>query len=89
MISFVLISDGNSSAKNALKNFSNYFKDIIFKMNKYPNYILMVINQNFLATLLTFSNLETIYMKNFIRKRQHPKLSATTKFLSKVSNRKT
>ena len=34
----------------------------------------MTINQNILATLLPFSNLQKISMKNFIPKRQLPKL---------------
>ena len=47
----------------------------------------MIINQNILATLLTFSNLQ----KNFYEKRytkQTTSKTATTEFISKIPNRK-
>ena len=47
----------------------------------------MIINQNILATLLTFSNLQ----KNFYEKlytKQTTSKTATTEFISKIPNRK-
>ena len=49
-------------------------------------FILMIINQNILASVLTFSNLQKIYMKNFTPKRQlskPPLLIFLAKFLIK------
>ena len=48
-------------AKNALKLSSKYFKDRIWKIKQYLNYILMIINQNILAILSTFLNLQKNY----------------------------
>ena len=54
---------------------------------QYLNYILMIINQNILETLLTFSNLQ----KNFYEKcytKQTTSKTVTTEFISKIPNRK-
>ena len=45
-------------AKNAPKLSSKYLKDRICKIKQYLNYILMIINQNILANLRTFLNLQ-------------------------------
>ena len=53
----------------------------ICKIKQYLSYILMIINQNILATLLTFSNLQ----KNFYEKlytKQTISKTATTEFIS-------
>ena len=61
--------------RKILKNiFSKYLKDRIYKMKQYLNYILMIINQNILAILKTFSNLQKVFMKQFAPRRQLPKL---------------
>ena len=56
-------------AKNAPKLSSKYLKDRICKLKQYSNYILMIINQNILAILRTFLNLqknyETLHQVNF------------------------
>ena len=46
------------SAKNTAKISSKYLKDRICKIKQYLNYILMIINQNILAILRTFLNLQ-------------------------------
>ena len=59
----------------------------ICKIKQYLKYILMIINQNILATLLTYSNLP----KNFYEKlytKQTTSKTATTEFISKNTNRK-
>ena len=48
---------------------------------------MMVINQNILATLLTFSNLQKKLYKKFFTKETTFK-TTTTEFISKISNRK-
>ena len=48
----------NWRAKNAPKLSSKYLKDRICKIKQYLNYILMIINQNILAILRTFLNLQ-------------------------------
>ena len=45
-------------AKNAPKRSSKYLKDRICKIKQYLYYILMIINQNILAILTTFLNLQ-------------------------------
>ena len=45
-------------AKNSPKHSSKYLKDRIWKIKQYLNYILMIINQNILAILWTFLNLQ-------------------------------
>ena len=45
-------------AKYAPKLSSKYLKDRICKIKQYLNYILMIINQNILANLRTFLNLQ-------------------------------
>ena len=47
----------------------------------------MIINQNILATLLTFSNLQKNLYENFYSKETSSK-TATTEFISKIPNRK-
>ena len=82
----MLKSDGSSKVKNAQNFFSKYLKDIICKIKEILNYILMIISQNILAILTTLLNLkkvyETLYTKETISK------AATTKFISKIFNRK-
>ena len=51
------------------------------------NYTLMIINQNILAILKTFLNLQKRFMKNSSPSKLLNFL-ATTKFLSKIPNRK-
>ena len=53
---------------------STYFKNRICKIKKYLNYILMIINQNILAILKTFLNLQKSFIKNFAPRRILPKL---------------
>ena len=60
--------------KNAQKLFSKYLKDRICKIKEYLNYILMIINQNILAILRIFLNLQKKFMRNFTPRRQLPKL---------------
>ena len=48
-------------AKNSPKHSSKYFKDRIWKIKQYLNYILMIINQNILAIQWTFLNLQKKY----------------------------
>ena len=45
-------------AENAPKLSSKYLKDRICKIKQYLNYILMIINQNILAILRSFLNLQ-------------------------------
>ena len=48
-----------------LKNFfSEYLKDRICKIKQHLNYILMIINQNILAILRSFSNLQKDFYEN-------------------------
>ena len=48
-----------------LKNFfSGYLKDRICKIKQYLNFILMIINQNILAILRSFSNLQKDFYEN-------------------------
>ena len=71
--------------KNAQKPFSKYLKDRICKIKQYLNYILMVVNQNILAILRTFLNLQKNFMKNFTPRRQLRKLvllNFLTKFIT-------
>ena len=49
--------------KNAPKLPSNYLKDRIYKIKQYLNYIMMITNQNILAILRTFLNLQKDIMK--------------------------
>ena len=50
-------------------------------------FILMIINQKFLATLMTYSNLQKNFYEKFYTKETTFK-TATTKFLSQITNRK-
>ena len=52
-----------------------------------PEFILMIINQNILASLLTFSNLQKNFYEKFYTKEATFK-TATTEFLSQIPNRK-
>ena len=52
------ISDMSWRAKSAQKLFPKYLKDRICQMKQYLNYILMIINQDIVAILWTFSNLQ-------------------------------
>ena len=87
VLNFVLKSDESLRVKNAPKPFLKYLRERISKIKQYLNYIEMIINQNILATLLTFSNLQ----KNFYEKlytKQTTSKTATTEFISKIPNRK-
>ena len=53
--------------KNAAKLSSKYLNDRISKIKQYLNYILMIINQNTLAVLRTFSNLLKKIMKLYTK----------------------
>ena len=68
VLNFVLRSNGSLRVKNALKPFSKYLKEGICKIKQYLKYILMIINQNFLATLLTFSNLQKKLWKTLFQR---------------------
>ena len=73
--------------KNGLKSFLKYLREGICKIKQYLNYIMMIINQNILATLLTFSNLQkNLYEKPYTK--QTTSQAATTEFISKIPNRK-
>ena len=87
VLNFVLRSNRSLRVKNALNLFSKYLKERTRKIKQYLKYILTIINQNILATLLTFSNLQ----KNFYEKlytKQTTSKTATTEFISKIPNRK-
>ena len=62
---------GSWRSKNAPKFSSSYLKDRIYKIKQWLNYILIIINQNILAVLGTFLNLEqkqkwkTLHQANF------------------------
>ena len=73
-------------AKNTPKLSSKQLKDRICKIKQYLNYIVMIINQNILAILRTFLNMqEKNYKKLYIMRTS---TAATTEFVGKVSNRK-
>ena len=95
MINVVLTSDGSWRLKNVQKRSLKYLKDRICESKQYLNYILKIINQNILAILRTFSNLQKKNKKNFTLKRHFLKLLLLNflakfltklEFLSKVSN---
>ena len=73
--------------KNALKSFLKYLREGICKIKQYLNYILMIINQNILATLLTFSNLQKNFYEKLYTKETTSK-TATNEFIFKISNRR-
>ena len=70
----MLTSDGNWSSKNDQKPLSKYLKNRICKRKQYLNNILMIANQNILAILSMFQNLQNIFMKHITRRGQIPKL---------------
>ena len=72
-------------AKNAPKLSSKYLKDRIWKTKQYLNYILMLINQNILAILRTFLNLQKKIMKLYTN---WTSTAATTEFVCKLPNKK-
>ena len=75
-------------ARNAPQLSSKYLKQRICKIKEYLNYILITINQNILAILRTFLNLEK-KKKNyekFYTKRTFT--AATTEFFWTIPNRK-
>ena len=85
---FVLPSDGSLRAKNALKLFSKYILERKNMRNQTRSeFILMIINQNILASLLAFSNLKKKIFEKFYTKEVTFKI-ATTEFLSQIPNRK-
>ena len=87
VLNFVLRSNGSWRVKNALKSFLKYLREGICKIKQYLNYILMIINQNILATLLTFSNLQKNLYEKLYTKETTSK-TTTTEFISKIPNRK-
>ena len=87
VLNFVLRSNGSLRVKNALKLFSKYLKEGICKIKQYLKHMLMIINQNILATLLTFSNMQKNFYEKLYTKETTSK-TASTKFISKIPNRK-
>ena len=85
MINFVLTLGRSRRAENAPKRSSKYLKDKTWKIKKYLNYILMIINQIILAILRTFLNLQQNYEKLYTKETS---ITATTEFHSKIPNRK-
>ena len=83
----MLGSNRSLRVKNALKLFSKYLEEGMCKIKQYLKYILMIINQNILATLLTLSNLQKNLYEKLYTKEATSK-TTTTKFISKVANRK-
>ena len=80
-------SNGSLRVKKALKLFSKYLEEGMCNIKRYSKYILMIINQNILASLLTFSNLQkNLYEKLYIKETTSKPI--TTKFISKIPNRK-
>ena len=73
--------------KNALTFFSKYLEEGMFKIKQYLKCILMIINQNILATLLIFSNLQKKLYEKLYTKETTSK-TTTTEFISKIPNRK-
>ena len=74
VLNFMLTSDENWSSKNDQKPLSKFLKNRICKLKQYLSYILMITNQNILAILSMFQNLQNIFMKHITRRRQIPKL---------------
>ena len=64
VLNFVLLLGRSQSAKNAPKLSRKYLKDRMCKIKQYLNYMLMIINQNILAILRTYLNLEKKNMKS-------------------------
>ena len=73
--------------KNAEKLFPKYFKGRIWNFKQNMNYILMIINQNILAILRTFLNLQQNFLKRFTQRRLLPKLLLLS-FLAKIQTEK-
>ena len=73
--------------KCSLKRFSKYLEEGMCKIKQYLKCILMIINQNILATLLTFSNLQKNLYEKLYTKETTSK-TTTTEFISKIPNRK-
>ena len=61
-------------AKNSSKFSSKYLKDRIWKIKRYLNYILVIINQNILAVLRTFLNLQKNLWKTLHQQKQPPEV---------------
>ena len=70
--------------KNSSKLSSKYLKDRTWKIKQHLDYILMIINQNVLAILWTFLNLQ----KNMNLYTKCTSRAATTEFVWKIPNRK-
>ena len=73
--------------ENVQRYFSKYFKERICKIKQYLNYMLIIMNQNVLLILRTFSNLQKKLYKKPCTKETTSK-AATTEFLDKILNRK-
>ena len=67
MLNFELTLGRSWRAKNSSKFSSKYLKDRICKIERYLNYILVIINQNILAVLRTFLNLQKNLWKTLQR----------------------
>ena len=65
LLNIVLKTDGYWMATNAQKLFSRYLKDRVCNIKHYLSYTLMIINQNILAILRIFLNLQASFMKHF------------------------
>ena len=59
----------------------------VCKMEQYLNYILMIKNQNILATLMIFLSQLKTFMKSFKQKRRTSR-TAIGEFFSKISNKR-
>ena len=81
----MLKSNGSWGGNMLKKFFSKYFKDKICKIKQYLNHILMMINQNILAILRTFWNLQKSYEKLYTV--ETTSRAATTDILSRIPNR--
>ena len=74
------------SAKNVPTLSSKYLKDRIKKIKQYLNYILMIINQNILAILWTFLNLQKKIGKS--TPSEHPQMLLLNFFAKFLTERK-
>ena len=82
----MLPSDGSWRVKNDQKASLKYLKDRICEIKQCLNYMLMIINQNILAILRKFLNLQKEYEKFYTNETIFK--AATSEFFSKMSNRK-
>ena len=69
-----------------MENFFKVLKRKNIENQAISEFILMIINQNILATLLTFQICKKIYMRNFTP--DTTSKTVTIKFFSKILNKK-